>query len=80
VALRDEQRAINQSAQTPEQKAAQYKNLQERARGLVAEFANIKAQNGRELDLEDGRGGTADLRRQADLRCTQLTLPLLRPN
>jgi hypothetical protein len=55
--LRDEQRAINQSAQTPEQKAAQYKSLQERARALGAEFANIKAQNRRAHGLSDD--GTA---------------------
>jgi hypothetical protein len=53
AALRDEQRAINQSAQTPEQKAAQYKSLQDRARGLGAEFANIKAQNRRAHGLSD---------------------------
>src|SRR5438876_4887330 len=35
AALRDEQRAINQSAQTPEQKTAQYKSLQDRARALA---------------------------------------------
>jgi hypothetical protein len=53
AALRDEQRAINQSAQTPEQKAAQYKSLQERARALAAEFANIKTQNRRAHGLSD---------------------------
>jgi hypothetical protein len=42
AALRDEQRAINQSARTAEQKAAQYKNLQERARALAAEFESLQ--------------------------------------
>jgi hypothetical protein len=53
AALRDEQRAINQSAQTPEQKAAQYKSLQGRARALAAEFETIKAQNRRAQGLSD---------------------------
>jgi hypothetical protein len=53
AALRDEQRAINQSAQTSEQKAAQYKSLQDRARALAAEFANIKTQNRRAYGLSD---------------------------
>jgi hypothetical protein len=53
AALRDEQRAINQSAQTPEQKAAQYKSLQDRARALAVEFQNIKAQNCRAHGLSN---------------------------
>jgi hypothetical protein len=53
TALRDEQRAINQSPQTPEEKAAQYKSLRERARALAAEFATIKAQNRRAHGLAD---------------------------
>ena len=53
TALRDEQRAINQSAQTPEQKVAQYKNLQERGRALAAEFQKIKAENRRAHGLPD---------------------------
>jgi hypothetical protein len=53
AALRDEQRAINQSAQTLEQKAERYKDLQGRARELAVEFQNITAQNRRAHGLSD---------------------------
>ena len=53
AALRDEHRAINQSAQTPEEKAAQYKSLQERARALAVKLQNIKEQNRRAHGLAD---------------------------
>jgi hypothetical protein len=53
AALRIELRTINQGAQTPEQKAAQYKSLQERARALAVEFQTIKEQNRRALGLSD---------------------------
>lgn len=53
--LRDELRAINQSAQSAEAKTQQYNKVQERLRDLDTERVNIKAQNRREHGLnEDG--------------------------
>jgi hypothetical protein len=51
--LRHELRTINQGTQTPEQKAAHYKSLQDRARTLTTEFQNVKTQNRRALGLSD---------------------------